>query len=67
MATMTLKGLPTEEDLDQQDVSVEGFLEEWHQLQQGSGGLSVPVEDLGDRVRLGEYVLVKQPWFEVSA
>lgn len=65
MALMTLKRLPTEQELDAFEIGVEGFYEAFQaKLVEG---FTAEVEDLGDSVDLDGYNIPKSDWFTVTA
>lgn len=64
MALMTLKRLPTEQELEAFEVGIEGFYEAFqaHLVE----GFTARVKDLGDSVDLDGYRIRKSDWFTVT-
>lgn len=64
MALMILNRLPTEQELDAVQVSLESFVEAFHANH--VRGFIANVEDEGDQVVLGGYKIPKADWFSVT-
>lgn len=65
MALMRLNRLPTEQELEASQISVEGFYEAFQA--QFVEGFTARVEDMGDSVDLDGYHIPKAAWFTVVA